>query len=66
MVMTQLEYAEQRMQQKWCDLVLAEQQGASTQVLERMYTAYVLAMESYNCYAAEQEQPQQPQCKKAS
>ena len=43
-----LEYAERRMQQKWYDLVTAEQQGATVQVLERLYTAYVLAVEQYN------------------
>ncbi len=53
--MTKLEYAEQRMQQKWYALAMAEQQGASIPVLERLYSAYVLAMEEYNRYHAEQE-----------
>ena len=57
--MTQLNYAEKRMQQKWYELVMAEQQGAAVSVLERMYSAYVLAMEEYNRCAAEQE-PQAP------
>lgn len=57
--MTQLNYAEKRMQQKWYELVMAEQQGATVSVLERMYSAYVLAMEEYNRCAAEQE-PQAP------
>ena len=57
--MTQLNYAEKRMQQKWYELVMAEQQGAAVSVLERMYSAYVLAMEEYNRCVAEQE-PQAP------
>lgn len=53
--MTKLEYAEQRMQQKWYALAIAEQQGALVQVLERLYSAYVLAMEEYNRCREEQE-----------
>ena len=45
---TQLEYAEKRMKQKWFDLVMAEQKGASVPALERMYNAYMLAVEEYN------------------
>ncbi len=48
MPVTPLENAEQRMQQRWYDLVMAEQQGASTQVLERMYNAYIKAVDEYN------------------
>jgi phage-related baseplate assembly protein len=48
MTPAQLQYAEQRMQQKWYELVMAEQQGAAIPALERMYNAYVLAMEEYN------------------
>ena len=48
MTLDQLEYAQKRMQQKWYELAMAEQQGASVQVLERMYNSYVLAMEEYN------------------
>ena len=46
--MTELEYAQQRMEQKWYDLAMAEQRGVALPVLERMYNAYVLAMEDYN------------------
>ena len=46
--MNELEYAQKRMQQKWYDLAMAEQQGVALPVLERMYNAYVLAMEEYN------------------
>ncbi len=43
-----IEYAEKRMRQKWHDLVLEEQKGASMQVLERMFNAYMLSLEEYN------------------
>lgn len=62
MTSTQLEYTEKRMQQKWRDLVMAEQQGATIQSLERMYHAYMLLAEEYNrCseeYRREQSQHQ--------
>ena len=48
MTLAQLESAQKRMQQKWYDLAMAEQQGVALPVLERMYNAYVLAMEEYN------------------
>ncbi len=44
----QLEHAQQRMEQKWYNLVMAEQRGETIPVLERLYNAYVLAMEEYN------------------
>jgi hypothetical protein len=55
--MTEIErtYAEQRMQQKWYELVLAEQQGASQQQLERLYNSYMLAVEDYNQRSDEQQ-----------
>jgi hypothetical protein len=54
-VSRELEFAERRMQQKWYELAMAEQQGAAVQVLERMYNSYVLAVEVYNrCLADEQ------------
>jgi len=52
--MTERERAEQRMQQKWYDLVMAEQQGVSQQQLERLYNSYILAVEDYNRRAAEE------------
>lgn len=45
---TQLDRAEERMQQKWYDLVTAEQRGDSPRSLERMFNAYMLAVEEYN------------------
>ena len=53
MTLAQLEHAQKRMQQKWYELVMAEQRGTSVQVLERMYSSYVLAMEEYNRCSAE-------------
>ena len=56
----QLEHAEERMQQKWYDLVMAEQRGTPTQALERLYNAYMLAVEEYNrCQGTTQRQQQQ-------
>ena len=48
MTLAQLEYAQERMQQKWYELAMAEQRGVAAPVLERMNNAYVLAMEEYN------------------
>jgi hypothetical protein len=44
----QLEHAQQRMEQKWYNLVMAEQRGEPMPVLERLYNSYALAMEEYN------------------
>ena len=65
MTAVELEYAEKRMRQKWHDLVMEEQSGASLQVLERMFNAYMLAVEEYN-RCLEQVQPQHRTTKKAS
>jgi hypothetical protein len=60
MTSKELDYAERRMQQKWYDLVMAEQQGVSVQVLERLYTAYMLAVEEYNrCVGEDQRSAEQ-------
>jgi hypothetical protein len=48
MASVELEYAEKRMRQKWHDLVMEEQRGASVPMLERMFNAYMLAVEEYN------------------
>lgn len=61
MTSTELEYAEKRMQQKWHDLVMAEQKGAAAQVLERMYNAYMLAVEEYNRCSSEYQREHQEQ-----
>jgi len=59
MTPAELEYAEKRMRQKWYDLVMAEQQGASLPVLERMYNAYILAVEEYNRCSEQQQSKHQ-------
>jgi len=57
MTLAQVEYAEQRMQQQWHDLVMAEQAGAPLEELEQMYDLYILLAEEYNaCSAAYQQQ----------
>lgn len=53
MTLAQLEYAQKRMQQKWYELAMAEQHGAAMPALERLYNAYVLAMEEYNRCSSE-------------
>jgi hypothetical protein len=58
MISQERQYAEQRMQQKWHDLVIAEQQGAAVPVLERMYSAYMLAVEEFNRCSSAQEREQ--------
>ena len=48
MTPSELTSSEQRMQQKWHDLVMAEQQGTSMLVLEQMYNDYIVAVDEYN------------------
>lgn len=60
MTPSKLEYAEKRMQQKWYDFVTAEQKGQPAQSLERLYSAYILAVEDYN-RCLEEYQSSQPE-----
>jgi hypothetical protein len=48
MTFAQVEYAEQRMQQQWHNLVMAEQAGEPQEILEPMYDLYILMAEAYN------------------
>ncbi|HEX7736177.1 MAG TPA: hypothetical protein VF458_15090 [Ktedonobacteraceae bacterium] len=48
MTFAQVEYAEQRMQQQWHYLVMAEEAGEPREVLEQMYDLYILMAEAYN------------------
>ena len=48
MTLAELERAEETMQQQWYELVRAEQQGSSLEVLEQMYDTYILLAEEYN------------------
>ena len=61
MTPTELEHAEKRMQQKWYDLAMAEQKGVAVQVLERMYNAYMLAVEEYNRCSTDYQREHQEQ-----
>jgi hypothetical protein len=55
MAQSDLEHAQKAMQQQWYDLVTAEQQGSSLDVLEHIYDTYILLAEEYNrCYEASQ------------
>ena len=57
MTQSELERAQKAMQQQWYDLVMAEQQGSSLDVLEHMYDTYILLAEEYNrCYEASQQE----------
>ncbi len=59
MTLTELEYTEKRMRQKWYDLVMEEQKGTSVQALERMFNAYMLTVEEYNrCFEEYQREHQ--------
>lgn len=48
MTFAQVEYAEQRMQQQWHNLVMAEQAREPQEVLEQMYELYIAMAEAYN------------------
>ena len=59
MTQSDLEHAQKAMHQQWYDLVMAEQQGNSLDVLEQMYDTYILLAEEYNrCYEASQQEHQ--------
>ena len=59
MTQSDLEHAQKAMQQQWYDLVMAEQQGKSLDVLEHMYDTYIILAEEYNrCYEASQQEHQ--------
>lgn len=60
----QLEHAQQRMEQKWYNLVMAEQRDESMPVLERLYNSYALAMEEYNRCSETHQQTLDAQQKK--
>ena len=48
MTFAQVQYAEERMQQQWHHLVLAEQAGEPQEVLQEMYDLYIEMAEAYN------------------
>lgn len=59
MTEAQVEIAEQRMQQQWHDLVMAEQTGQTLEVLEQMYDNYILLAEAYNVCMEEYQRQRQ-------
>ena len=59
--MTDLERLERRMERKWYDLAMAEQRHQPTHVLERMYDAYLKALDEYvRCQRALNTRPERP------
>ncbi len=60
MTLSDLEHAQKAMQQQWYDLVIAEQQGNSLDVLEHMYDTYILLAEEYNRTYETYQQENQP------
>lgn len=48
--MSELERLERRMEKKWFDLAMAEQRNQPVHVLERMYTAYLEALDAFIQY----------------
>ncbi len=47
MTMTELERLERRMERRWYDLAMAEQRRQPPHVLDRMYNAYLQALEEF-------------------
>jgi len=41
---------EKQMERRWYDLAMAEQRGQTAQALERMYDAYLRALNAYIAY----------------
>ena len=51
--MSELERLEKKMERKWYDLAMAEQRGQPMYVLERMYDAYLKALDDFVQYQRE-------------
>jgi hypothetical protein len=49
--MTELERLERKMERRWYDLAMAEQHGQPPHALERMYQAYLRAMDEFVAYS---------------
>ena len=47
MAQSELERLERRMERKWFDLAMAEQHNQPVHVLERMYNAYLEALDAF-------------------
>jgi hypothetical protein len=50
MMMTELERLERRMERRWYDLAMAEQRNQPPHVLDRMYDAYLHALDEFVLY----------------
>lgn len=48
--LAELERLERRMERRWYDLAMAEQRGQPTHALERMFDAYINALDAYVDY----------------
>jgi hypothetical protein len=48
--MRQLAQLEKQMERRWYNLAMAEQRGQPSHVLERMYEAYLSALDAYITY----------------
>lgn len=64
MTEAQITSVEQRMQQQWHDLVIAEKAGKPLEILEQMYDLYIRFVEEYNaclqtyqCHKQNQQSP---------
>ena len=62
-VMTELERLERRMEKKWYDLAMAEQRGQPVHALERMYDAYLKALDDFIQYQRTHSARPRPQRK---
>jgi hypothetical protein len=59
MTVQELEQIEKSMQRQWHDLLIAEQEGAALETLERMYDTYILLAEEYNRCSEEYRREQE-------
>lgn len=50
MAITELERLERRMERRWFDLAMAEQRNQPPHVLDRMYNAYLRALDEFVAY----------------
>jgi hypothetical protein len=55
---SELERLERRMEKKWYDLAMAEQRKQPVHVLERMYDAYLRALDEYIRFQRGLDNPQ--------
>ena len=61
--MSELERLEHRMEKRWYDLAMAEQRGQPIHALERMYDAYLRALDDFIQYQRAHSPHPKPQRK---